>query len=169
MRIFTLSVNSRAQLRHADQRHGCVKWGKATSRKKTLKNYTKNTVRPKIFVLGDNLILTEQLAWPDTHALRIGPNELHITDVNLYKVIYSKSSLFPKYAPFYDGFNTPHTVFTECDPPFHKELHRLLNPRFSHVGLSKLEPIIQQKIKMLVGKIHFLAVNGPVNVYDAFR
>ncbi|KAJ5927258.1 hypothetical protein N7516_009031 [Penicillium verrucosum] len=105
----------------------------------------------------------------NTQALRIGPNELHITDVNLYKVILSKSSLFPKYAPFYDGFNTPHTVFTECDPPFHKELRRLLNPRFSHVGLFKLEPIIQQNIKMLVGKIHFLAANGPVNAYDAFR
>ncbi|KAJ9482048.1 hypothetical protein VN97_g11399 [Penicillium thymicola] len=99
----------------------------------------------------------------NTQALRIGPNELHITDVNLYKVIYSKSSLF------YDGFNTPHTVFTECDPLLHKELRRMLNPLFSHVGLFKLEPIIQQKINMLVEKIHSLAGNGPVNAYDALR
>ena len=121
-----------------------------------------------IFILR-NLVLIEQLAWLDTQALRIGPNELHISDVNLYKVIYNQSSPFPKYAPFYDGFNTPHTVFAECDPLLHKERRRMLNPLFSRVGLFKMEPIIQQKIKMLVEKIHFLAGNGPVNVYDAFR
>ncbi|KAJ6119485.1 hypothetical protein N7523_003765 [Penicillium sp. IBT 18751x] len=105
----------------------------------------------------------------NTQALRIGPNELHISDVNLYKVIYNQSSPFPKYAPFYNGFNTPHTVFAECDPVLHKERRRMLNPLFSRVGLFKLEPIIQEKIKMLVGKIRFLAGNGTVNVYDAFR
>jgi hypothetical protein len=45
----------------------------------------------------------------------------------------------------------------------------MLNPLFSRVGLFKLEPIIQQKISMLVEKIHLLAGNGPLNVYDAFR
>ncbi|CAG8153215.1 unnamed protein product [Penicillium nalgiovense] len=105
----------------------------------------------------------------NTQALRIGPNELHISDVNLYKVIYGQSSPFPKYAPFYEGFNTPHTVFAECDPLLHKQRRRMLNPLFSRVGLFKMEPVIQQKIKILVEKIRLLAGNGPVNVYDAFR
>lgn len=126
-------------------------------------------MRSRIFNLGDNSILTRLLALSDTQALRIGPNELHISDVNLYKVIYNQSSPFPKYAPFYDGFNTPHTVFAEIDPVLHKERRRMLNPLFSRVGLFQLEPIIQQKIKMLVDKIHLLAGNGSVNVYDAFR
>lgn len=133
-----------------------------------MENYTKNIVCPKILILGA-LVLIEQLAWPDTQALRIGPNELHISDVNLYKVIYGQSSPFPKYAPFYEGFNTPHTVFAECDPLLHKQRRRMLNPLFSRVGLFKMEPVIQQKIKMLVEKIRLLAGNGPVNVYDAFR
>jgi hypothetical protein len=116
-----------------------------------------------------NLILTQWLTVSDTQALRIGPNELHITYVNLYKVIYSQSNPFPKYSPFYDGFNTPHTVFAETVPVLHKERRRMLNPLFSRVGLFKLEPIIQQKAKMLVDKIHLLSGNGPVDVYDAFR
>ncbi|KAJ5137071.1 hypothetical protein N7448_005625 [Penicillium atrosanguineum] len=105
----------------------------------------------------------------NTQALRTGPNELHISDVNLYKVIYNQSSPFPKYAPFYDGFNTPHTLFAEIDPVLHKERRRMLNPLFSRIGLIKLEPIIQQKVNMLLEKIHLLAAHGPVNVYDAFR
>jgi Cytochrome P450 len=55
-------------------------------------------------------------------------------------------------------------VFAETDPVLHKERRRLLNPLFSRDGLFKLEPIIQQKVKMLLDKIHLLAGNGPVNV-----
>lgn len=105
----------------------------------------------------------------DTQALRIGPNELHITDASLYKVIYSQVNPFPKHAPFYDGFNTPHTVFAECDPGLHKERRRMLNPLFSRVGVFKLEPIIQQKMGMLIHKIYHLSDKGPINTYDAFR
>ncbi|OQE12499.1 hypothetical protein PENVUL_c001G03588 [Penicillium vulpinum] len=45
----------------------------------------------------------------NTKALRIGLKELHITDIELYKVIYSQTKAYPKYSPFYDGFNTPHS------------------------------------------------------------
>jgi hypothetical protein len=105
----------------------------------------------------------------DTKGLRIGPNELHISDVDLYKVIYSKTNPLPKYAPFYDGFNTPHTVFAECDPTLHKERRRLLNPLFSRVSVFKLEPVIQEKLELLSGKIRFLYARGPINAYDVFR
>lgn len=101
--------------------------------------------------------------------MRIGPNELHITDVNAYKVIYSQANPFPKYAAFYDGFNTPHTVFAECDPVLHKERRRLLNPLFSRTGVFKLEPVIQEKMRMVAQKINTLWERGPINTYDAFR
>ncbi|GAQ42217.1 cytochrome P450 [Aspergillus tubingensis] len=104
-----------------------------------------------------------------TQALRIGPNELHITDVHKYKVIYSQSKPFPKHAEFYEAFNTPHTVFTEIDAGMHKERRRLLNPFFSRAGVFKLEPIIHEKAEILMNKIRRLENSHTVNVYDAFR
>ncbi|KAH8428282.1 cytochrome P450 [Aspergillus melleus] len=104
-----------------------------------------------------------------TQALRIGPNELHISDVSQYKVIYSQNKPFPKHGPFYDGFNTPHTVFTETDAGMHKERRRLLNPLFSRAGVFKLEPIIHAKTGVLMQKIRRLQDTHDINVYDAFR
>lgn len=104
-----------------------------------------------------------------TKALRIGPNELHITDINLYKVIYNQSKPFLKYAPFYDGFNTPHTVFAETDPILHKKRRRLLNPMFARTGVFQLEPMMVEKINLLGRKIDRLWQGQLINTYDAFR
>ncbi|KAH6884607.1 cytochrome P450 [Thelonectria olida] len=103
------------------------------------------------------------------NALRIAPNELHISDVSLYKVIYSQSSPFPKSGDFYSAFNIPHTLLTETDAKAHKERRRMLNSLFSRVGVLKLQPIIHDKLDLLGDKINRLYKDGPVNVYDAFR
>ncbi|KAJ5660929.1 cytochrome P450 [Penicillium longicatenatum] len=105
----------------------------------------------------------------NTKALRIGPNELHITDIELYKVIYNQSKPFLKHAAFYDGFNTPHTVFAELEPHLHKERRRMLNPLFSKVGVYKLEPLICQKIHLLSAKINRLCTTKKIDVYNAVR
>ncbi|EWZ00175.1 hypothetical protein FOYG_00064 [Fusarium oxysporum NRRL 32931] len=102
-------------------------------------------------------------------AIRIAPNELHISDVSLYKVIYSQSSAFPKFGDFYAAFNIPHTLLTETDTKAHKERRRMLNSLFSRVGVLKLQPIIHDKLSLLGDKIGRLYVNGPINVYNAFR
>ena len=101
--------------------------------------------------------------------MRIGPNELHISDVHLYKVIYSQSKPFPKHGPFYEAFNTPHTVFAETDPGLHKKRRRLLNPLFSRAGVFKLEPIIHEKAEIMTRKISRLQDSHDINLYDAFR
>lgn len=104
-----------------------------------------------------------------TNALRIGPNELHITDVSKYKVIYSQANPFPKWGEFYEAFNSPHTVFTEVDAKMHKERRRLLNPVFSRAGVFKLEPIIHDKMQIMIKKIDRLRDSTDINVYDALR
>jgi hypothetical protein len=105
----------------------------------------------------------------ETKALRIGPNELHITDVHQYKVIYSQTQPFPKDKGFYDALNTPHTVVTETDVELHKERRRLLNPSFSRAEAFKLEPIIHEKIGILIEQINKLKDSQDINIYNAFR
>ncbi|GKZ65181.1 hypothetical protein AnigIFM50267_007349 [Aspergillus niger] len=104
-----------------------------------------------------------------TNALRIGPNELHISDVSKYKIIYSQANPFPKWGEFYAAFNSPHTVFTEIDAKMHKERRRLLNPLFSRAGVFKLEAMIHNKVQIMTNKIDRLRELTDINVYDAFR
>ncbi|EXJ68785.1 uncharacterized protein A1O5_07716 [Cladophialophora psammophila CBS 110553] len=102
-------------------------------------------------------------------ALRIGPNELHLTDVSLYKEIYNQTTPYLKSKSFYDGFLTAHTVFAECDPILHKERRKLLNPFFSRTGVLKLEPIIDEKIKIFLEKLGEVCPLGPIDASRAFR
>ncbi|KAL4948920.1 hypothetical protein BDW69DRAFT_188802 [Aspergillus filifer] len=88
----------------------------------------------------------------NTKALRIAPNELHITDVGLYKVIYSHTAPFLKDAEFYEAFNTPHTLF-ELDPLLHRERRRMLASMFSRATVYKLEPLIREKLFVVMDKI----------------
>ncbi|OQE07963.1 hypothetical protein PENVUL_c011G00084 [Penicillium vulpinum] len=105
----------------------------------------------------------------NTKALRIGPNELHITDIELYKVIYNQSKPFLKHGPFYNGFNIPHAVFAELDPDLHTERRRMLSPLFSKAGVYKLEPLIHEKIYRLSSKINRLCGSKEIDMYNAVR
>ncbi|KAG6362593.1 hypothetical protein INS49_007685 [Diaporthe citri] len=77
-----------------------------------------------------DLLIVDDLLWHilDTKLLRVGPNELHISDPEVYKDIYKQVDPFPKYEPFYLSFNAPYTLFSETDAAKHKEHRRLLNP-----------------------------------------
>ena len=72
--------------------------------------FTRSTVSvPYLQRLVD--CITDQNYLPECQAIRIAPNELHLTDASLYKTIYSQTSKFHKYAPFYGAFGIPHLTF----------------------------------------------------------
>ncbi|KAE8409546.1 cytochrome P450 [Aspergillus pseudonomiae] len=104
-----------------------------------------------------------------TKALRIAPNELHLSDVHQYKVIYSQSKPFLKYPPFYSAFNIDHSLFAETDPALHKERRKILNPLFSRTAVFKLEGVIHTKAGIMMKKIDRLKEKHLINAYDAFR
>ncbi|KAF6814866.1 hypothetical protein CSOJ01_03877 [Colletotrichum sojae] len=105
-----------------------------------------------------------------TKALRIAPNELHINDTSLYKVVYRQSNPFLKHEQFYLGFfATEPTVFTEVDVQKHKERRRMLNPMFSRSGVLQLESLIRDKLKQLEAKIDRRYERQVINVSDAMR
>ncbi|KAK5633897.1 hypothetical protein RRF57_009611 [Xylaria bambusicola] len=104
-----------------------------------------------------------------TKALRIAPNQLHISDSSLYKVIYSQANPFPKEKAFYDSFESHHTVFSETDAQLHKQRRKLLNPLFSKGGVNKMEPLILEKMEETKSKVERISKAGPINVSAAFR
>ncbi|KAF5637846.1 cytochrome p450 [Fusarium sp. NRRL 52700] len=88
-----------------------------------------------------------------TQSLRVGPNHLHISDPSLYKVIYNQTNSFPKEKAFYDSFQSDHTTFSETDIQMHKQRRKLLSPLFSKAGVTKLEPLILEKMEETKEKV----------------
>ncbi|SPJ75701.1 uncharacterized protein FTOL_05432 [Fusarium torulosum] len=103
-------------------------------------------------------------------AIRIAPNELHIADTQLYKIVYKQSDPFPKHEAFYLGFCAlSPTVFTKVDQSKHKERRRMLNSIFSHAGVLKLEGLIRERLEALENKIDRLCGKQSIDLYDACR
>lgn len=127
-------------------------------------------MRDLVHLDSSNTVLKPANTGSGTHALRICPNELHLSDVTKFKTIYNQSRPFSKQASFYEGFGTPHTVFVETDFALHKERRRLLNPFFAWSGILKLEPTLQKHIEALRSKLCKLSERGqPIVAKNAFR
>lgn len=108
----------------------------------------------------------------DTHALRIGPNELHLDDVSLYKVIYSQNTKYLKDPGYYDAFSSGANLFGQYDPQLHRQRRKLMNPMFARSGVFKLEGLIHDKYEMMERKLLRLSKGSGgagVDAYDAFR
>lgn len=105
-----------------------------------------------------------------TRALRIAPNELHITDPEAYNVIYSQTNNFKKYDRFYDMFDIPHSLSTEVDIHLHKGRRQLLSPFFSRTAVLKREHLFQERALILVRKIrHHTRSKPTINVTKAMK
>ncbi|KAF5568406.1 cytochrome P450 monooxygenase [Fusarium phyllophilum] len=102
-----------------------------------------------------------------TKALRIAPNEIHISDPSIYKIIYSQTAPYEKPDSFYQCFNNPHSLTSETDQSLHRERRRLLNPYFSKKAVGDLSPLVWSKIEKLENKLRIF--KGPLDAYDAVR
>ncbi|CAI6027427.1 unnamed protein product [Clonostachys chloroleuca] len=102
-----------------------------------------------------------------TKALRIAPNEIHISDPSIYKIIYSQTAPYEKPDSFYQCFNNPHSLTSETDQSLHRERRRLLNPYFSKKAVGDLSPLVWSKIEKLENKLRNF--KGPLDAYDAVR
>ncbi|PVI02281.1 cytochrome P450 [Periconia macrospinosa] len=106
----------------------------------------------------------------NAHAVRIGPNELHIDDVHLYNTIYNRISPFPKEPGFYAGFQSTYNVFTDTDLARYKQRKKLLNPFFSKQAIKNQEPLLLEKAYLLAGRLRQLAkVDNDCHIYNACR
>jgi len=105
----------------------------------------------------------------NTQALRIGPNELHVTDPQHYHTIYSQRQIFTKDTYFYAGFNIPHTLFQESNPELHRQRRRKMNAFFAKSSIRDLQGIMMKQISCFCDKISREKSKGPIQLYQEFR
>ncbi|KAL1629222.1 hypothetical protein SLS56_005445 [Neofusicoccum ribis] len=102
-------------------------------------------------------------------AIRVAPNELHISDVNLYKTIYRQGSPYLKDPAFYAGFGEPTSLFPDVDQQRHKQLRKIMNPMFSKGTINKYEILIKEQLQLLTDKLRRLSTEGPIEMHKAFK
>ncbi|KAL0939306.1 cytochrome p450 [Colletotrichum truncatum] len=106
---------------------------------------------------------------PDTRALRIGPNELHISDSTLYHTLYSQDHAFAKHPYFYEAFMTPHSVFVETDRSLHRQRRKMLNNFFSKSSIRGMQHLLYEKVNNLCTIVSGMDKNHSLNIYNAVR
>lgn len=108
-------------------------------------------------------------ALPDTSALRISPNEIHISDSKLYHTLYSQDHAYEKPEFFYGAFGTPHSVFVETDRGLHRARRKQLNNFFSKTSIRGMQGVLRAKVERLCALFTEMSDQGPVNIYNAVR
>ncbi|KAF1807907.1 putative cytochrome P450 [Eremomyces bilateralis CBS 781.70] len=86
--------------------------------------------------------------------IRINADEIHIKDSHFYETLYApKGRKADRWARLSTMFGTPESVFAASDSKTHKERRTPLNPFFSRSTVSKLEPVLQEKVSKLTTRL----------------
>lgn len=85
--------------------------------------------------------------------IRISPWEVHISDPDFYDTVYASSASGhrrDKYDWFTKSFGMDHSVFATPPHDLHKMRRAALSPYFSMASVRKLQPVIQDRVELLL-------------------
>lgn len=91
--------------------------------------------------------------------MRVGANELHINDPEVYLDTTKVSSTFIKDPFFYQAISFPGTSIGETDPNQHRIRRKVLSPAFSGSRVQELAPEVLAKTNELIGRLRDYAVS----------
>lgn len=88
--------------------------------------------------------------------IRISPWEIHISDPEFYDTIYASSASGhrrDKYDWFTRSFGLDNSVFGTPGHDLHKMRRAALNPFFSMASVRRLQPVIQERVDLLLERL----------------
>ncbi|KAM6478246.1 benzoate 4-monooxygenase cytochrome P450 [Trichoderma sp. SZMC 28011] len=85
--------------------------------------------------------------------VRITPDEVSLSDPENYSTIYHVGTKYGKPDAYYHVFQAPGSFFTAADNREHARRRAPVNPFFSRKGVLELEPVVQEKAKVLLSKL----------------
>ncbi|KAH6645048.1 putative cytochrome P450 [Truncatella angustata] len=104
--------------------------------------------------------------------VRINPHELHIEDSNYWDELYTRSKEFERYEWMLGRFGANTTTSSTAKSDLHAIRRAPLNPMFSKRSITKVEPVVQEKVEILSKCIATAKENADVlvlsNAFNAF-
>lgn len=119
---------------------------------------------------GQLLFEIERLHQKHGPVIRIGPDDLHINDPEVFQDVTKVGSKFVKDAKFYNFITFPGSSIGETDPSAHRIRRQVLTPAFSPQRVQELSPFIKQQVDKLLGRFSVFAKSStPVNINAASK
>ena len=84
--------------------------------------------------------------------IRVGPEELHVNTQDFHSELYG-SIKRDKWNMFTDQFGTPDATFATCPAKEHTMRRKALNPFFSKETVRRLQPVIQDKVSLVMVRL----------------
>ncbi|OJD32106.1 benzoate 4-monooxygenase cytochrome p450 [Diplodia corticola] len=101
--------------------------------------------------------------------VRITPSEVSLNDPSNYGKIYHVGTKYYKAASYYRVFGAPAAFFTTIPNRLHAARRAPVNPFFSRRGVQSLEPLVQEKARVLVARLRReLDTKGDCELHDLF-
>ena len=97
--------------------------------------------------------------------IRINPYELHISDPSYYDTLYASSASGEKrdkWGWYTKQFGTPGAMFATTDHDQHKSRRAALNRFFSMASVRRLQPLLDEKLQRLLGRLSAAQVSGDI-------
>ncbi|KAL7276059.1 hypothetical protein RUND412_000975 [Rhizina undulata] len=105
--------------------------------------------------------------------VRIGPNEVSISDPAAIPIIYDNAATFIKtdfYAIF--GFPTPKdtNTFSQCDPDLHRQMKKNVASAYSMTSVVQLEPFVNSTIALFMKRMKECCERkNPINLVQWYQ
>lgn len=84
--------------------------------------------------------------------IRIGVNDLHVSDMAVYQEITKVNTNFTKDTHFYQFISFPGTSIGETNPARHRVRRKVLTPALSGTRVQELAPLIEDKMNRLLAR-----------------
>ncbi|KAF3908219.1 hypothetical protein AA313_de0203311 [Arthrobotrys entomopaga] len=106
-------------------------------------------------VIQDGQFIFKTIEWHEKYGpvVRIGPNEVHISDPTFYNTLYSKDYRFTKAKDHYRFAQQKEGGLGNTNNRTHKARRGVLDPLFSTQSVFKLEPRIRKYVDMAMARI----------------
>ncbi|KAI1389022.1 cytochrome P450 [Hypoxylon trugodes] len=92
--------------------------------------------------------------------IRIGVNDLHVNDPEVFQDLARVTSPFVKPAKFYQAISIPGTLIGELDPARHRLRRKVLSPAFMGDRVHELALDVLEKTKQLVARFETASVQS---------
>ncbi|EPS36574.1 hypothetical protein H072_9827 [Dactylellina haptotyla CBS 200.50] len=106
-------------------------------------------------VYQDGQFIFKTVEWHEKYGpvVRIGPDEVHISDPSFYNVLYGNNYRFVKAQPHYRFAQQTEGGLGNCNTRTHKIRRTVLDPLFSTQAVMKLEPRIRTYVDQATARI----------------
>ncbi|KAF2834761.1 cytochrome P450 [Patellaria atrata CBS 101060] len=102
--------------------------------------------------------------------MRIGPNEVHISDPDHFETLHNVTNRIDKDQWYYRFVGSQDAGFGTGDADLHRIRRKAMNRFFASSAISNLEPSSREKVQKMCRRLQEMRKDGrPVNLSNAFR